>query len=155
MSTVGQWLGSPQLQGAAALAAVATAVAGALAWLARRRHPPDPVEQVQFSGRVRRAFLERVWSQRITNGLDRSLQHAAEMQLVLENAPELMKLSFAQSTAGSGEILGLEAAYERAGEQLLIVGPPGSGKTTEALKLMRHLLEIARRGRIGSAVPTS
>ena len=66
-----------------------------------------------------------------------------------------MKLSFAQSTAGSGEILGLEAAYERAGEQLLIVGPPGSGKTTEALKLMRHLLEIARRGRIGSAVPTS
>jgi DNA polymerase III delta prime subunit len=35
--------------------------------------------------------------------------------------------------------------YEQAGGQLLIVGPPGSGKTTEALKLMRHLLEAARR----------
>src|SRR5207244_3529500 len=31
------------------------------------------------------------------------------------------------------------------GGQLLITGLPGSGKTTEALKLMRYLLEIARR----------
>lgn len=130
---------------AAVVGLVGFAVA-AIRWTQRRRHPAafGPVEPVEFSGRTRKAFLERVWSQRIVNGLVRSLQHAAEMYLGMRNTPELVKLSYAQSTAEPGEVLGIEAAYDQAGGQLLIVGPPGSGKTTEALQLMRHLLEVAR-----------
>jgi hypothetical protein len=142
---VGDWLRSPELQGLAALATVATAAAVLLGWLNRRRHAPEPVEHVRFSGRTRKAFLKRVWSQRIENGLNRSLKHAAEMHLGVQNAPELVKLFFLQSTAEAGKVMSIEAAYHRAGGQLLILGPPGSGKTTEALKLMRYLLRVARR----------
>jgi len=126
----------------AAFAAVATAAAGVVRWVNHRRHPvPESIEPVKFSGRTREAFLERVWSQRIVSGLERSIQHAAKMYLGLRNSPELVKLSYSQSMAEPGEVLGIETAYEQVGGQLVIVGPPGSGKTTEALKLMRHLLE--------------
>jgi hypothetical protein len=66
------------------------------------------------------------------------------MQLDLRNAPDLVRASYSQSSAEAGEVLDIEVAYEQAGRQLVIVGSPGSGKTTEALKLMRHLLEVAR-----------
>jgi hypothetical protein len=94
---------------------------------------------------MRSAFIERVWSQRIVNGLERSVRHAVEMHLDVRNTPELVALSFGQSTAEPGQLLSIESAYAQAGHQLVIVGPPGSGKTTEALKLMRYLLVIARR----------
>jgi hypothetical protein len=129
---------------AAALGLVGFALAG-LRWLRRRGGPvPGSVEAVDFSGRRRTAFLERVWSQRIVNCLERSLQHAAEMNLGVRNTPDLVKPSYAQSTAEPGELLTVEEAFDQAGGQLLIVGPPGSGKTSEALKLMRHLIEVAR-----------
>jgi DNA polymerase III delta prime subunit len=78
------------------------------------------------------------------NGLERSLQHAAEIHLGARNMPELVKLSYSQSTAEPGETLSIREAFEQAGHQLLIVGPPGSGKTTQALTLMRDLLATAR-----------
>src|SRR5204862_3083786 len=81
---------------------------------------------------------------RVVNGLEHSVQRAAEMRLDLRNTPELIKLSYAQSTAAPGQILSIEQAYSQAGAQLAIVGAPGSGKTTEALKLMRGLLREAR-----------
>jgi hypothetical protein len=46
-----------------------------------RRPPCEVSGYVHFSGRPRAAFLERMWSQRIVNGLERSLQHATEMYL--------------------------------------------------------------------------
>jgi predicted NACHT family NTPase len=85
-----------------------------------------------------------VWAQRIVNSLERSLQHATEMRLGLQNAPDLVQLSYAQSTAVPGQLLTVEDAYGQAGGQLVILGAPGSGKTTEALKLMRALLREAR-----------
>jgi hypothetical protein len=91
-------------------------------------------------------LIDRVWSQRIVNGLGRSLQHAVEMQLNLRHAPsELLQPSFRQTTGRSGDHVDLVTAYRDAGRQLVILGAPGSGKTTQVLVLMRHLLDVARR----------
>src|SRR5207253_7937787 len=138
LGTLRVWLTTVQGIVAAVVSLVGAGLT-AFHWLRRRGRPPSEVIQpVDFSGRTRDAFLERVWSQRIVNGLERSLQHATELRLGLRNTPELVRLSYSQSTAEPGEVLAIENAYEQAGGQLVIVGPPGSGKTTEALKLMRH-----------------
>jgi transcriptional regulator with XRE-family HTH domain len=100
-------------------------------------------DQSEFEGRVRDAFWKRVWLQRIVKGLEVSLRQATEMRLGLHNTPELVRLSLSTTEAGD-EVPSIDVAYYQAGGQLVIVGPPGSGKTTEALKLMRHLLEAAR-----------
>jgi hypothetical protein len=100
---------------------------------------------IDLSLRDRDELIERVWSQRITNGLERSLQHAVEMQLGLREAPELIKLSYQQTPGQAGDRVELVGAYRSAGRQLVILGAPGSGKTTQALLLMRHLLDLARR----------
>jgi hypothetical protein len=129
-----------------AIVGLAGFAAAALRWLKRRRQPAaaQPIEPVEFSGRARQAFIDRVWAQRIVNGLEHSLSHAAEIQMKLGNAPQLVTPSYAQSTAAPGQILAVEAAYQQSGGQLLILGDPGSGKTTQALMLMKHLLLAAR-----------
>src|SRR5437899_11100491 len=104
---IGRWLRSPELQGLAALAAVATAVVAGLGWLNRKRRRSRRIEAIRFAGRTRRTFLERVWAQRIAKGLQASLQRRAEMHLNLRNTPELVKLSFDQSTARPGELLSI------------------------------------------------
>ncbi|MCW3037222.1 MAG: hypothetical protein JWM17_2534, partial [Actinobacteria bacterium] len=146
-----KWLGAvlrglTTVQGAVvAIVGLAGFAAAGLRWLKRRSDPSSPpIEHVEFSGRTRQAFIERVWAQRIVNGLEHSLQHAAEMRLEVRNAPEMIKLSYIQSTAPPGKLLTVEEAYRQAGTQLAILGAPGSGKTTEALKLMRWLIDAAR-----------
>ena len=128
-----RWLGSvlrglTTAHGAvAAIVGLAGFAVAALRWFKRRGRPtPQPIERVEFSGHTRRAFIERVWAQRIVNGLERSLQHAAEIRLDLQSAPELIAVSYAQSTAAGGELLAIEEAYSQAGAQLAILGAPGS-----------------------------
>jgi hypothetical protein len=82
VSGVAGWLSRPEWAGVGFLVAIALMAVPA-AW--RRfsgrlgRRPPCEVSgYVHFSGRPRAAFLERMWSQRIVNGLERSLQHATE-----------------------------------------------------------------------------
>ncbi len=128
-----------------------TAVAGAayalIRWFQarRRRPPPSEIPEVVLSPRDRSGLIERVWAQRIVNGLEQSLRHAVEIRLDLREVPELVKLSYQQTTGGAGERVEVLTAYQEAGRQLAILGGPGSGKTTQALILMRHLLEVARQ----------
>jgi MoxR-like ATPase len=56
-----------------------------------------------------------------------------DMQLGLREAPELIKLSYQQTPGHTGDRVDLVTAYQRAGRQLMILGPPGSGKTTQVL----------------------
>ncbi|TMK39234.1 MAG: hypothetical protein E6G66_17945, partial [Actinobacteria bacterium] len=82
-------------------------------------------------------LLDRLWEQRIIRGLQRSLGHAAELELSLEGAPDLLELSYGSSIDGHTRVTLFEA-YELSHQQLVIVGPPGSGKTTLALILLRR-----------------
>ena len=105
-------LGRPVI-GLPVLGMVAVVAIFSVRWLNRRRRPdPASIEPVEFSGRTRAAFLQRVWAQRIVNGLESSLQHAAEIALGMRNTPELVKLSYSESTAEPGELLSVEEAYE-------------------------------------------
>lgn len=109
----------------------------------RRRSSGDHIAPPATALPNRRELIERIWNQRIRNGLDRSLHGAAEMHLGLSPAPGLVRLSY-QQLDGSGDALDLQEAYEGSGRQLLVVGEPGSGKTTQLLILMRCLLTKAR-----------
>ena len=104
-------LGRPVI-GLPVLGMVAVVAIFSVRWLNRRRRPdPASIEPVEFSGRTRAAFLQRVWAQRIVNGLESSLQQAAEIALGMRNTPELVKLSYSESTAEPGELLSVEEAY--------------------------------------------
>src|SRR3989442_12262529 len=85
------------------LVTLATAAAKALRSFNRRRHPDSqPIQPVDFSGRTRQTFLDRVWAQRIVNTLERSIGYAAEMRLVLINTPGLEAPSSPQATTKPG-----------------------------------------------------
>ena len=105
----------------------------------------DGPPAVPLEGAQRTELIDRIWRQRIANGLDRSLGHVALIQLGLRDSPDLVKLAYQQTPGSGGLLVSLEQAYADSGRQLGIFGPPGSGKTTQALLLMRHLLEDARQ----------
>jgi hypothetical protein len=58
----------------------------------RGRRTAPPVDPADLSGDIRQAFIERVWSQRTVNDLERSLRYAAEMDIGVRSAPELVEL---------------------------------------------------------------
>jgi hypothetical protein len=85
VSGVAGWLSRPAWAGVGVLVAIAP-VAVPAAWRRfsgrlGRRPPSEASGHVQLSGRPPEAFLERVWTRRIVNDLERSLQHATEMHL--------------------------------------------------------------------------
>jgi hypothetical protein len=103
----------------------------------------DNVEERQLTGDQRRQLIAKVRKQRIVNGLDRSLGQAAEMTLGLRDSSDLVSLEYLTTPAGMWAPSDIIEAYQDAEGQLVILGDPGAGKTTQALLLMRHLLDKA------------
>jgi DNA polymerase III delta prime subunit len=131
-----------------------TAVAGALTpflirWLDRRRPVQPP--GVRPDALQRAVMLRRVHYKWITGVLEPSLARAARLVLDLERRPDLLDLGIRviRRRGRPPEPLPpgtpISETFDNVGGGLLIVGPPGSGKTTALLQLCDELLDRAKR----------
>jgi eukaryotic-like serine/threonine-protein kinase len=137
-------------------AAVGTmaALAGALTpflirWLDRRR----PLQSSRIGSDVlhRAVMLRRVHYKWITGVLEPSLARSARLALGLGHRPDLLELGarVVRRRGRPPEPLPpgtpISETFDSVGGGLLILGPPGSGKTTALLQLCAELLDRAER----------
>ncbi|HEX3640449.1 MAG TPA: NACHT domain-containing protein, partial [Ktedonobacteraceae bacterium] len=108
--------------------------------------PPPPTDL------NRRRLLSKVHTFRITDELESSLRGTAFIELGLQERPDaviksqrsiLQDADYPTLPLPSG--MHITQVYDRAGEELLILGAPGTGKTTLLLQLTRDLLDRARQ----------
>lgn len=101
--------------------------------------------------RNRRNFLDKVYEIWITGFLEQSLEQEVWIELGMENRRDLLPNPWrfqVQEMEQTSDLLPagttIEQVYEQTRQgQLLIVGEPGSGKTTQLLQLARFLIERA------------
>lgn len=98
----------------------------------------------------RQKMLEKVNSVWITGVLDKALQGTNPLQLQLKYEPDSVKSGsewIKNSISYNQEHFFLEESplklFERAGRELLVLGKPGTGKTTFLLKLLKDLIILA------------
>lgn len=100
----------------------------------------------------RQRLLKKVQTFWIAGVLERSLYDAVLLQLGLEEQPDALanpwELAVQQTELPARPLppdTTIEAVYDQAQGEVLILGAPGAGKTTLLLELTRHLLERATR----------
>ena len=115
-----------------------TATAGGYAW--RRRSDPGATPAARSDRRDRRIMLERVRAKWIAGVLRPALERTGGLDPALAWRPDavdaaarLQPSSDGPAPAGAGEL------FDRAGRALLVLGPPGSGKTVLLLRLAQRL----------------
>lgn len=126
---------------------VVAAVLFVLTWprLRRRAWRASTQERLaQAEQQQRSRLIDSVFAWRIEQGLEASLRRVARVRVGLAHDPRLVQAEFGTDVTAPGVELSVQEAFERGQGRLLIAGEPGSGKTTLALELMRHLLEQAR-----------
>jgi transcriptional regulator with XRE-family HTH domain len=102
--------------------------------------------------RARRDLRAQVWRFWVGTELETAVGHAPRIELTLTDHPDAVDdpLRVASGTGEPRRSLRsgttIQAAYQRAGEQLLVLGDPGAGKTTLLLELTRALLEAPPSG---------
>jgi eukaryotic-like serine/threonine-protein kinase len=102
----------------------------------------DPAES-----RARRDLRAQVWRFWVGTELETAVGHLPRIELTLVDCPDAVDdpLRVAGRPADARRPLkpgtAIDSAYHRAGEQLLILGDPGAGKTTMLLELTRALLD--------------
>ncbi|MBE7434299.1 MAG: NACHT domain-containing protein [Anaerolineales bacterium] len=98
----------------------------------------------------RQKMLEKVNAIWITGVLDKALQGTNPLQLQLKYEPDSVKSGpewIKNSISYNDENIFLEESslklFEQAGRELLVLGKPGTGKTTFLLKLLKDLITLA------------
>lgn len=108
--------------------------------------------------RQRQALIDKVRIKWVRGVLERSFAKTARIELELEEQQDLM-LAGSFDTAPEGRRLPLgrrmfdEFTDPHEGGRLLILGEPGSGKTTQLLELARDLLDFTDAANLQQAVP--
>jgi NACHT domain len=112
-------------------------------------HPKRPIEQAD---RNRRSMIEKVRTIWITGYLQKSLSHEVRILLGLSERPDAVARPFDLLVMRPDEgerpmPVGTRVVdvYDSMDEALLILGAPGSGKTTELLELASDLLNRTDR----------
>jgi eukaryotic-like serine/threonine-protein kinase len=98
---------------------------------------------------ARRDLRAQVWRFWVGTELETAVGGLPRIDLTLNDCPDAVddplrvapRTGDARRTPRPG--ITIDAAYRRAGEQLLVLGDPGAGKTTLLLELTRTLLEAA------------
>ena len=126
------------------------AILGFLMLLAQRR-PREPRTTDADFQRNRRQLLERVRIDWIEGVLEQSLYKVARIELGLETKPDVVESPLdvvVQRPDQEPQPLQagtpMRSVFDDLGGQLLILGDPGTGKTTLLLELARDLLNRAK-----------
>jgi hypothetical protein len=141
---------------------VLIAVTVALAWRASGQRPsPAGIIHSSAGGRAkvtpRSLLLEKVEQLWIRDALHRSLQQAVLLDVGLDSQPDALADRFDDWGSGRLERLGaseplpsgtalLDLLGQAVHHRCLLIGEPGSGKTTHLLQLAEDLIDEARAG---------
>ncbi|MEH1096114.1 NACHT domain-containing protein [Micromonospora sp. CPCC 205739] len=131
-------------------------VAWLVAWWAVRAARPQPVAEATRTGEAgittRSRVLQRVDQWWVRDALHRSLQQAVRLDVALDAQPDAVE-AYEGPTQAALQRLGapeplpdgtrLVDVYD-ASRRILLIGRPGSGKTTHLLQLTEELLRRAR-----------
>ena len=117
-------------------------------WLKGEPKPPDPVQP--GADRDRTAMLTKIRTKWIKPWLERDLYQQARLELQLtehEDAVQTRLRSYSQTGGEPGPEIprdkAIEEIFDDASGQLLILGEPGTGKSTKLVELARALLDRA------------
>jgi hypothetical protein len=121
----------------------------AAAVVSLRARPEPGVRATGVSAQQRAVILRRVRHKWITGVLEPSLANAARLALGLQRTTELINLGERAVRRAGGPVVPVPAEtsistlFDESGSSLLIVGAPGTGKTTALLELCEVLLDRA------------
>ena len=117
-------------------------------WLNGEPKPPPPVQP--GADRDRTAMLTKISTKWIKPWLERDLYQQARVELQLterEDAVQTRLRSYSQTGGDPGPEIprgkAIEEVFDDASGQLLILGEPGTGKSTKLVELARALLDRA------------
>ena len=121
-------------------------------WLQRRKKPPTPdATDSPRAQRDRAAMLTKTRREWVDEWLERDLYHEAQLELQLterHNAVEPRVRHYTRGPDGPGPEIPrgtpIEQVFDEASGQLLILGEPGTGKSTKLVELARALIDRAQ-----------